>query len=153
MHNLLRGEKDIRGAFGVALVHEMKLDVNSLRLTQEIGGKLNDFGYGLPDCRVWRYWDDPPPMRTTGAPVKTLVLAKAGRAMVVISSFGPAGDVKLSLDRKILGLTGEVVAVNAETAERLAQPAPGSFTLTIPRHDFRLVLIGPAEGLSDAPKR
>jgi hypothetical protein len=62
--------------------------------------------------------------------------------MVVVSSFGPTGEVRLNLDREMLGLTGELVAVNAETGERLEQPASGSFTLTVPRHDFRLILIG-----------
>jgi len=147
IHNLLRDKQHVRGAFGVALVHEMKLDINTLRLTQDVGGKLNDFGYGLPDCRVWRYWDKPAPTRTAGAPVKTLTLARAGKAMVVVSSFGPAGTVRLNLDRKMLGLTGKVVAVNAETGKRLAQEESGSFTVSIPRHDFRLVLVGPEDGL------
>jgi len=152
VHNLLRGEQSVRGAFGVALVHEMKLDVNTSRLAQEVGGKLNDFGYGLGDCRVWRYWDAPQPVRATGPAVKTLTLARGGRAIIVVSSFGPAGELRLGLDRKMLGLANELVAVNAETGERLAQPAPGEFTLTVPRHDFRLVLIGTADGISDAPK-
>jgi hypothetical protein len=142
IHDLLRGEQHVRGALGVALVHEMKLDVNTLRLTQDVGGKLNDFGYGLGDCRVWRYWDEPPPTRTRGPSVKTLTLARGGRAMIVVSSFGPTGEVRLEVDREMLGLRGDLVAVNAETGERLDQPAPGSFALTVPRHDFRLILIG-----------
>ncbi|MBM4041323.1 MAG: hypothetical protein FJ290_22705 [Planctomycetes bacterium] len=31
-------------------------------------------------------------------------------------------------------------------------PAPESFTLAVPRHDFRLVLIAPAEGQPPTPK-
>jgi len=54
IHNLLHDKQHFRGAFGVALVHEMKLSVNTLNLTQEMGGKLNDFGYGADDCQVWR---------------------------------------------------------------------------------------------------
>jgi hypothetical protein len=34
--------------------------------------------------------------------------------------------------------------VNVETGERLKQPEPGAFTLTVPRHDFRVVRIEPA---------
>ena len=43
---------------------------------------------GCEDCRVWRYWDTPLPTRTTGSSVKTLTLARANRAMVVLTSFG-----------------------------------------------------------------
>jgi hypothetical protein len=145
IHNLLRGEQHVRGAFGVALVHEMKLSVNTSRVTQEVGGMLSDFGYGLEDCRVWRYWDKPPPTQVAGVRVKTLTLVRAKRAMVVLTSFGPAGEVRLDLDREMLGLSSELVARNAETGERLEQPAPGSFALTLPRHDFRLILVEEVE--------
>lgn len=143
IHNLLRGETRIRSALGVALVHEMKLDVNTRALIQNAARILWEQGYGLPDCRVWRYWDEPRPIRVTGVPVKTLTLARRDTAMVVVSSFGPAGEVTLSLDRKMLGLSGEIVAVNAETGEKLAESGPDSFTMIIPRHDFRLVRITP----------
>ncbi len=103
--------------------------------------QLSDFGYGLPDCRVWRYWDDAPPLKTTGAPVKTLVLARGGKAMVVVASFGPAGEVELTLDLRRLGLPEEAVAVNVETGQRLERLGPGRFKLPLPRHDFRLLRI------------
>jgi len=32
------------------------------------------------------------------------VYARGGKAMVVVTSYGPAGDVTLELDRKALGL-------------------------------------------------
>lgn len=143
--NLLRGEPQVRSALGAALVHEMKLDVNTQRLVQDAAEKLCQAGYGLPDCRVWRYWDENAPVRTAGVPVKTLTLARAGRAMVVVSSFGPAGEVTLNLKAEPLGLSGALIATNAETGEKLAQPGPGSFTLNLPRHDFRIVRIEPSD--------
>ena len=76
-------------------------------------------------------------------PVKTLTLARAGKAMIVLSSFGPAGEVTFKVNRQMLGLDEDVVAVNAETSEPLAQPGPGSFRLILPRHDFRLVRLEP----------
>lgn len=143
VHNLLRGETQIRSALGVALVHEMKLSVNTERLIQNTTRHLCELGYGLSDCRIWRYWDDPQPIQVTGVPVKTLTLTRAGRALIVVSSFGSSGKVKLNLERKMLALAGDIVAVNAETGEHLAQAGPASFELNIPRHDFRLVRIEP----------
>ena len=142
LHNLFHGDERInRSALGVALTHEMKLGLSQERIGQRIAEHLANFGYGLPDCRVWRYWDDSPPLRTTGAPVKALTLVRDGKAMVVVASYGPAGDVGLDLDLKGLGLSEEVRAVNVETGERLEQLGPARFKLGIPRHDFRVLRI------------
>jgi hypothetical protein len=146
LHNLFHGDERInRSALGVALAHEMKLGLNQERIGQRIAEQLASFGYGLPDCRVWRYWDDSPPLRTTGAPVKALTLVRGGKAMVVLASFGPAGDVELDLDLKRLGLSEDVRAVNVETGERLEKLGPGRFKLTVPRHDFRPLQIQAAD--------
>jgi hypothetical protein len=103
---------------------------------------LANFGYGLPDCRVWRYWDNNQPVQVTGATVKILVLARAGQTMLVIVSYGPGGEIQINPNRKVLGLSDEAVAVNVETGERLEQVLPGQFKLNPPRHDFRMIQIG-----------
>ena len=59
--------------------------------------------------------------------------------MVVVASYGPAGNVTLNLDRKALGLADNLTAVNVQSNERLERLSPGQFKLTIPRHDFRIV--------------
>jgi hypothetical protein len=148
VHNLLRGETQVRSALGVALIHEIKLSVNTETLVRNTARHLCDLGYGLPDCRVWRYWDDPKPITIDGAPVKTLTLARADKAMIVMSNFGPAGEVRFEIDRTMLGLSGDIVAVNAEMGKQLAQSGRDSFRLTVPRHDFRLVRIAPASSLT-----
>jgi len=144
VHNLLRGEAQNRSALGVALVHEMKFDVNTRQVVQNAAGHLCELGYGLPDCRVWRFWDDSQPVQVEDVPVKTLTLARAGKAMIVLSSFGPAGEVTFKVNQAMLGLSGSIAAVNAETGDVLAQPEPGAFRLVLPRHDFRLVRLEPS---------
>ena len=64
--------------------------------------------------------------------------------MVVVTSYGPGGEVTLNLDRKALGLADNLAAVNVETDQRLERSSAGQFKLTIPRHDFRIVRIGQA---------
>jgi hypothetical protein len=54
---------------------------------------LADFGYGEPDCRVYRYWESGHPFTATGARLRALVLARGGKALLAIGNFGQ-GDEK-----------------------------------------------------------
>ena len=64
--------------------------------------------------------------------------------MIVVASYGPAGDVTLSLDPPRLGLAGELSAVNLETGLAVEQSRPGQFRLPLGRHDFCLVRVSSA---------
>ncbi len=148
IHDLLRGpERDrlVRSGVGVALTHEMKFPLYWEPLGRTIAEHLSNFGYGLPDCRVFRYWDESPPVKTSGAAAKTLALGRSGQALIVVASYGPAGDVTLDLDPAALGLAGELSGVNVETGAAIERTGPGSFKLPLGRHDFCLVKIGPAK--------
>jgi len=142
-HNLFHGnERIIRSALGVSLTHEIKCGVWYGKLHEQTTAILANFGYGLSDCRVWRYWDKVQPVKLAGVPAKALVLARQGQAMIVVSSYGHEGTIQIELDRKTLGLSKDTVAVNAETGERIDQSTPGQFKLNLPRHDFRIIKIG-----------
>ena len=142
-HNLFHGDERLnRSALGVALTHEIKFGLWYGPLHERTTAALADFGYGLPDCRVWRYWDEAPPVRTTGASVKSLVLARDGRAMLVVASYGEGGEAQLDLDLAPLGLPDDAEAADVETGERLERIGPGRFRLRLPTHDFRLVRVG-----------
>ena len=148
IHDLLRGpERDrlVRSGLGVALTHEMKFPLYWEPLGKTIAEHLSNFGYGLPDCRVFRYWDEPSPAATSGAATKTLALSRGGEALIVVASYGPAGDVTLDLDLPRLGLSGELSGVNLETGQQIERTGPGQFTLRLARHDFCLVKVLPAD--------
>jgi hypothetical protein len=51
-------------------------------------GVLDEFGYGLPDCQVFRYWENGHPLQATGARIRGLVLAREGRALLAIGNYG-----------------------------------------------------------------
>ena len=145
-HDLFHGDERLgRSALGVALTHEMKFKRGWWLPGDVAAAQLSDFGYGLRDCRVWRYWDESQPIKTTGAAVKTLVLARGGKAMVVVASYGPGGDVQLDCNRRELGLVGDLVAVNVETGKPIEQELSGGFKLLVPRHDFRVLRVEPPE--------
>ncbi|MDY0170327.1 MAG: DUF6067 family protein [Thermoguttaceae bacterium] len=148
IHDLLRGpERDrfVRSGLGVALTHEMKFPLYWEPLGKTIAEHLSNFGYGLPDCRVFRYWDEPSPVKTDGAAAKTLALSRGGEALIVVAGYGPAGDVTLSLDPARLGLSGELSAVNLETGLPIEQSGHGQFKLPLGRHGFCLVRVFPPE--------
>lgn len=145
-HNLFHGDERItRSALGVSLTHEIKCGLWYGPLHVRTTALLANFGYGLPDCRVWRYWDANQPVKTEGAPAKTIVMARAGRALLAVSSYGPGGDVSLALDLAALGVPADAVARNAETGEPIERTAGGRFKLSLPRHDFRLIEVGPGQ--------
>ncbi len=142
VHDLFHGQPRLRrSALGVALTHEMRFAASGDVDGSRIGGHLCRFGYGLPDCRVWRYWDDESPVKTGGVPAKTLVLARGGRAMIVVASYGPEGDVTLDLDLKALRLGGDAAARNVETGAPIQRLAPGRYLLPLARHDFCVLRI------------
>jgi hypothetical protein len=142
-HNLFHGDERItRSALGVSLTHEIKCGLWYGKLHEHTTAVLATFGYGLSDCRVWRYWDGMSPVTLEGAPAKPLVLARDGNVLLVVASYGPAGDVRITLDRQRLNIPADAAAVNAETGEPLNRLAPGQFSVTLPRHDFRILRIG-----------
>ncbi|MCY2989036.1 MAG: DUF6067 family protein [Planctomycetota bacterium] len=148
IHDLLRGpERDrlLRSGLGVALTHEMKFPLYWEPLGRTTAEHLSNFGYGLPDCRVFRYWDELPPVKTSGAAAKTLVLSRGGQALIIVASYGPAGDVTLDLDLARLALSGELSAVNVETGAAIERIGAGRFKLPLARHDFCLVRVSPTK--------
>jgi hypothetical protein len=83
----------MRTGLAVCLPHEIR---------QKDGGPdaafaqaaLDDFGYGRPDCKVFRYWEEVHPLEATGARIRGLLLAREGKALLAIGNYGqepPAG--------------------------------------------------------------
>ena len=52
--------------------------------------QMAQFGYGRPDCRVFRFWEDGFPLKTEGASMRALVLARDGKALIALGNFGSA---------------------------------------------------------------
>jgi hypothetical protein len=79
----------------VSFPHEIRMHQG----TEEVSfvqTQLARFGYGQPDCRVYRYWEEGFPLKTQGAENRALVLARGGKAMIALGNFGPsaaAGEV------------------------------------------------------------
>lgn len=83
-------EWQTRTTLAVCLPHEIKFDQGG-NVTSFVQKWLEDFGYGRPECRVHRSWEAGFPLKTTGANMRALVLARDGRALIALGNYGPAG--------------------------------------------------------------
>ncbi len=128
----------VRTVLAVCLPHEMKFHAGDAAFATKL---LEDFGYGLDDCKVYRYWEPNAPLVATGADVRALVLGRGARAMLVVGSFGQGGDCTLQLDLAALKLPHGCKARNAETGQELTAKAPGLFVLPIVKHDVAFVVV------------
>lgn len=142
-----------RTVMAVCLPHEIKV----YQGTQEVSfvqEQLAAFGYGRPECKVYRYWEDGFPLAAEGANTHALVLSRGAKALLAIGNYGPERQqgqpapaqkeytVTLKLDLKTLGLPDGARAFNVEkNRAELARTAPGVFTLPIRHHDFALVAV------------
>jgi len=116
-----------RTGMAVSFPHEIRMHQGTPEVSF-VQTQLARFGYGMPDCRVFRYWEEGFPLRTEGAETRALVLAKDGKAMIALGNFGPegvegpeieAGPTLEEYDAQQLGLaTAPVPAAPAVRRER-----------------------------------
>jgi hypothetical protein len=78
-----------RTLLAVCVPHEMRIN-NGMEPVSFVQTELARFGYGMPDCRVFRYWEEGFPLRTQGAELRALVLARGGKALIALGNYGPA---------------------------------------------------------------
>lgn len=78
-----------RTVMAVCFPHEIKVyqGPGAVSFVQE---QLAKFGYGLPDCKVFRYWEPDFPLKTEGANMHALVLSRGGKALIALGNYGPA---------------------------------------------------------------
>ncbi len=89
----LQGAWLFRTLIAACLPHEIRIHAGYG--SPDVGFVQNElarFGYGQPDCRVFRYWDEGFPLKTEGAEMRALVLERDGKAMIALGNFGPAAD-------------------------------------------------------------
>ena len=132
-----------RTRLGVCLAHEIAHMDYRPKADIDLYTKLFKFGYGLPACTVYNYWQEGHPAAVSSKTVvgKTLVISKAGAAIVVVTDYGTGGACRVKLDLAKLGLGDKVTAANFETGDAVKRVGPGEFELTIPKHDFRILIV------------
>lgn len=111
----------MRTGLAVCLPHEIR---------QKDGGPaaafaqatLDDFGYGLPGCKVFRYWEEGHPLEATGARIRGLVLAREGKALLAIGNYGqeppPGGQPASAVEKPAEAAPTSVEDYDAGVANR-----------------------------------
>jgi len=77
-----------RTVMAVCLPHEIKV-YQGTREVSAVQDLMAAFGYGKPECKVYRYWEGGFPLKTEGAKTHALVLARDGKAMLAMGNYGP----------------------------------------------------------------
>ncbi len=105
------------------------------------------FGIGEPDIEFLGYWvlqpnNDP---EKKDVKVSAWVRKKSGTALVVVANLSNADwEGKIDLPLKVMGLHSHDVALDAEgKAHAPLAFDQGTLRLSIPHHNYRLLLIGP----------
>lgn len=114
------------------LVHEIKPGISTALYPKQV----DEFGYGLEDCKVVNYWDKNVPLSVSDDQCKWLLLERNGQTMVVLCTWNP-NDSEVTLRLKGKALTQ---AVDAEADK----PLPlNNGALTIPMTGFgsRIILL------------
>lgn len=128
-----------RSLAGVSAVHELK-DIRSAGdVSGEVYGRLFDFGYGLPECRVFRYWDEDFPVSIEGLDAASLLLVNDGAALILVVDYGDGGEAIVRIDPRELGLPPGGHFVDLESGKRLPAAGDFGFYIELPRHDFKMV--------------
>ena len=118
--------------------------------TVNVSTVLDVYGYGDPTCDVYRFWEDPFPIDTSGANVLPLIVhcpassasaaGSKGHVLIFFGSFGPKGVVSFKLSPTVWPADATTVAMNAETGEPIERTGQ-NFTVSVDKHSFKMVVL------------
>jgi hypothetical protein len=136
-----RLDRIYRTRLGVTLVHEIQVFDSNPKRDTELYRKLFQFGYGDPATRVFNYWQPGHPVKVDGTRTCTLAMANPSGAIVVVTDYAAGGNCRVTLDLARLGLGPQAAAVDLESGLAVDRLAPGVFSFSIPKHDFRILRV------------
>lgn len=111
----------MRTALATCLPHEIRQHEGG-RIGTFVQNTLMDFGYGRPDCRVIRYWEENYPLKAEGSRLRALVLSREGKALLAIGNFGRGDEKNVSQEEF---LTKDAESIDAYDSIREKQQAGG----------------------------
>ncbi len=140
-----------RSTLAVCLPHEIKLHSAGL-VGKFVQDRLNEFGYGLEDCRTYRYWEEGFPLRTEGANNHALVLSRGSKAMIALGNFGDGkaggADAKAGVEDE--GRENESVTGYDAVRDKQAKTGGGEVKAVVETYPVVLKLDLKALGLGES---
>jgi hypothetical protein len=138
-----RTARVLRTRTGVCLVHELQHFDYRTQEDVDLYTKLFEFGYGLPDCAVFNYWEPPHPASVAGIDGRTLVMSRAGQAVAAVTDYGTGGTCTLTLALDTLGVAAGATPTDLESGAAVERVGPGVFRFEVPAHGFRVIRVAP----------
>ena len=121
-------------------VHEIRSWAGTERFQREIWTPLYEFGYGSPETRVLRYWDEPSRFRISGVDAEAIVLVRDAEALALVSDFGgEGGSAVIEFDGRRLGLASDGRCRVAASRGRVRTEAPFRCRFELPAYGSRLI--------------
>ena len=80
-------------------------------------------------------------MRVMGDGTSSIIVAKPGRAIIVVCDWGHGGSLRLKLDRRVLDLPGRLSVIDLATQRPVKVTAGGDIVFHLKRDDYRMLLI------------
>ncbi|MCM8770162.1 MAG: DUF6067 family protein, partial [Candidatus Omnitrophica bacterium] len=149
--------RDTRSMMMLAFLHDQ--DVGSFgfrdtRIVARLRHARNSFKVWEKEVEFIGYWQSADWVKLDQPEVKVSLYRRPEAILFILANTGEkqTGVSVSPAWRKLRLSPGNLVATNAETAERLplVKKAGGeSFSIEIPRHDLRLVVVGPPGGYLD----
>ena len=134
---------------GVMLAFEFRWRWNCT-VWRETHAKICKWGYRLDDTLVWNFWDEDVrfPVEIAGPTNAALAMARLAddsgtacpkrEALVIVSDFADGGEYRVKPDAAAMCLKDGFRAYDFESGAELPFK-DGAATVTIPKHDFRIV--------------
>jgi len=135
-----------RQLWGLATVHEIKTTDRGKdrEFFTRMETKRFDFGYGLKDCRIFRYWDPKPAAKVEGGEVYWIAYARGGKVMLILFNCeSKPVDATILLNKKALGLPIglKVMDGEADPPRRLFETKSERMKIPLEKFGVRMLII------------
>jgi hypothetical protein len=132
-----------RTLIGTTFIYEIKIYPSSafdVPVYKKAFEKIYGFGYGSDDCQVFNYWNQPP-FSTLPASVRSILLKRGDRLLIMATDFGEGGECTMHIDPSVFP-PGKVRAVDGETGAPVTLEGQ-TLRFALSKHDFKLIEIEP----------
>ena len=99
---------------------------------EKIHNILTDFGIGAKDCRVYLFWQQDSPVKSSSKDLLATSYIRNNKILIVCGNYGDSGKITLTLKRPLKK------AENKETKEKLSADGK-TITFEIKKHDLAVI--------------
>ena len=141
----------MRSYTAMTILHDVLPGANPNGFNKECWRGRERFGIDTDDVAFLPYWHKDTGITCPGENLYASAWSKPGAVLIAAVNAGSArADATVTVDLARLKLPAGAKAIDADTGKPLEMTADGRVTVPIERHDYRQILIGTANPLSEA---